>query len=137
MEVRAAFRTGKHLVRIATVLWIKNAPQRAHRLQVVCSKLFRQQIHFLDADSVLTSHAAAEFNALLQDISARLHSLAHLLRVAFIIKDQGVDITVTRMENVWDAQSILFRATADEAHNLWQLRTWHDAVLREKVRAQP
>src|SRR5581483_643021 len=135
-EIRAAFRSRKHLVRVATVLWIENAPQRAHRIQVVLRKLFFHEIDFFDADAVLAGHAAAEFDALAQNVMSGGESTPHLVRIAFIIKHERMNVAVAGVENIRDAQPMPLTARADETHHLRQFAARHHAVLRQEIRAQ-
>src|SRR5438094_9265775 len=62
-KIGAAFRAGKHLVRIAAVLRIEHPAQRAHRVQVVLRELLLHEINLLHSDSVFPRHATAQFDA--------------------------------------------------------------------------
>ncbi len=114
-------------------MWIENGSQSSHRIEVVLGELLGHEIDFFDADAVLTGHAAAEFDAFFEDFVADGDRIAHLLGIAFIVEDQGMDVTIAGMEDVRDAQAVFFAALANEAHDLGQLGARDDAVLREKV----
>src|SRR4051794_41017848 len=69
-EIGTAFGAGEHFVGIATQLWIKNTAKHAHGIEVVDGKLFGHEIDFFDADSMFACHAAAQFNASIENIVA-------------------------------------------------------------------
>src|SRR5579859_797889 len=127
-EIRAALRARKHLVRVAPALGIEHAPQRAHRVQINLGELLLHEIDLLHADPVLARRAAAHRDALLQDVMSRGQRPAHLVGLAFIVKNQWMDVAVAGVEHVRDAQAVLLAARADEAHHLREFRTRHDAV---------
>src|SRR5437016_3189000 len=136
-KIGATLRAGKHLVRIAAVLRIKHTTQRAHRVEVVLGELLLHEIYLFHTDAVLARHAAAEFNALVQNVVARRERAFHLIGIALIIQHQGMNIAVAGVKDIRDAQAVFPARRADEAHDLGQLRARHHAVLGEIIRTEP
>src|SRR6266513_4235181 len=93
-KIGATLRARKHLVRIAAVFRIEHATQRAHGVEVVLGELLLHKINFLDTDAMLARHAAAQFNALLQNVVAGRQRALHLIGIALIIKHQRMNIAV-------------------------------------------
>ena len=124
-------------MRIAAVLRIKHTTQRAHRVEVVLGELLLHEIYLFHTDAVLARHAAAEFNALVQNVVARRERAFHLIGIALIIQHQGMNIAVAGVKDIRDAQAVFPARRADEAHDLGQLRARHHAVLGEIIRTEP
>ena len=109
-KIGAAFRAGEHLVRIAAALGIEHAPQQPHRVQILRSELLRHEIDFLHADAVLARDAAAQLDALFQDLVAGGERAADLIRIAFIVKNQRMNVAVAGVKDVRNAQPVLLAA---------------------------
>src|SRR5262245_20845799 len=136
-EVSTTFGAWKHLMRIAAAFGVEHLTQRTHGIQIVFRELLLHEINFLHADPVLAGDAAAEFDALLQNVMSRLQRAPNLTRVAFVVKDQRMNVAVTSVKYVRDAQAVLCARGTDELHHLREFRARHDAILREIVRAEP
>src|SRR6185437_9569899 len=93
--------------------------------------------NFLHADAMLARDTAAELDALLENVVAGRQRAADLVRIAFIVKHQRMDVAIAGVKNVRNAQVIFFAHRTDELHDLRQLRTRHHAILGKVIRTKP
>src|SRR5262245_46411344 len=68
---------------------------------------------------------------------ARLQRATHLVRVTFIVKHERMNVAVAGVKNIRNAQTVLPAALANEPHHLRQLRSRHNAILRDEIRTEP
>ena len=82
---------------------------------------------------MLASDAAAGVDARLHDLSHRLvHALA-LVGIVRAVGDVGMEIAVTRMENVADQNVMLFTDRVNRLENLRQLGARNHRILDDEV----
>src|SRR3546814_14450854 len=89
-------------------------------LQVVLGEQNRHQVALLDADAVLAGQDAADLDAEAQDVGAEGFGLVQFARPVGVAEDQRVQIAVACMEDVGDAQSVLFGKLRDAFMHLRQ-----------------
>ena len=77
-----------------------NAAAAAASCQVVRREQLRHEVDLLDADAVFAGHAAAQADALVQDLVTRLQHPPHLIRVALVEEQDRVDVAVAGVEDV-------------------------------------
>ena len=94
--------------------------------------MFGHEVDFLDTDAVFARDATAEFDAFFEDVVAGLDGFGHLLRIAFIVEDEGMDVPITGMKNVRDAQAVFFAGLPDELHDLRQFRARHSCNAKPR-----
>ena len=111
--------------------------RRDHRGQVFGREELGHELHLLDADAVLAGDAAAEVDALVEDLVARQQDALHLLGVALVEQQDRVDVAVAGVKDVGDAQVVPLADVGDEPQDVRQLGARHDAVLRAVARAEP
>src|SRR5262249_29422835 len=91
----------------------------------------------LDADAVLAGHAAADANALVENlVTCRQHAL-HLIGVALVEQQDWMKVAVAGVEDVAHAETILLANASNFTQHVRQLRARHDAILRAITRRQP
>src|SRR6516164_7803959 len=79
---------------------------------------------------MLTGDAAAAAQAFFQNVVTGVQHALHLLAVAFVEKQNRVDVAVAGMKNVGDPDLVLFADALNLTKNMGQLRARHDSVLR-------
>src|SRR5262245_35503674 len=102
-EVGAAFRSGEHLMRIASIPGIEHATKRAHCFEIVGGELAFHEVDLLDTDAMLSCNASSKLDTLLQDVVACLQCVFYLNRIALVIKHQRMNVPVTGVEDIRDA----------------------------------
>ena len=94
MDVFHAAGSGgwQHLAWAATTIGIERESQVVHHVQIVGAEELFHEIDLLNADSVLAGDAAAEFDALRQNLIAGLQHALNLIFVAFVEQQNRVDV---------------------------------------------
>lgn len=123
-------------MRVATEIRIEDRAQRAHRIEVILGKLLGHEINFLDADAVLARHASTQLHTLVEDRFACGHGAPDLIRVAFVVEDERMNIPVAGVKNIRDPKIELGAGGGDEPHDDRQLGTRNDSILCQIIRAQ-
>ena len=72
-------------MRVAALLGVEGAAQHFHGVEVILRKLLGHEINFLGADAVFAGDAAAERDALFQNVMAGRQRALHFAGVAFIV----------------------------------------------------
>ena len=85
---------------------------------------------------MFAGHAAAEFDAFAEDLVARFEDSFDLFGVAFVEQQDRVDVAVSRVKDVDDAETVSLPARDDELQNLRQLGAWNNAVLSAVARTE-
>src|SRR5204862_4267373 len=124
-------------MRIAAIFRIEDPAQGPHGIEIILCELLLHEINLFDTNAVLAGNAAAEFNAFFQNVLARREGLRHLVRLAFIIKNQRMNIAVAGMKDIRDAQTKFLARALNETHDFRHSRARDDSVLREEIRAEP
>src|SRR5262249_17956985 len=97
---------GQHLRGAAPALRVEGVPQRDHRGQVLGAEQLGHERHLLDADAVLACDAPPHRDALVEDLVARPQDALHLVGVALVEQQDGMDVPVPRVEDVGDADLV-------------------------------
>ena len=85
---------------------------------------------------MLAGDATAERDARLEDLVAGRQDARRLLAVALVEEDDRMDVAVTGMKDVADAQAMARADPLDTREDLGKPRPRHDAVLRAVARRQ-
>src|SRR4051812_14061760 len=120
---------GKDLRRAAPALRVEGVPDRDHGGEVLGGEELRHERDLLDADSVFARDAAADADALLEDLVAGVQNALDLVRVALVEEEDGVDVPVAGVEDIGDPDVVTARDSLDEPQDVGQERPGHDAVL--------
>jgi hypothetical protein len=133
----AGARGREHLAGAAATFRIKRRLQPGHHQEIFGSKELGHEADFFHANAVLAGDAAAAADAFIQNLmTGRQHS-PHLVGVALIEQQYGVNVAVAGMENVADANLMLGTDPLNLAENVRQLSSRDDAVLATITRGQP
>src|SRR4029453_5285255 len=80
-------------------------------------------------DAVLAGGAAAQGDACFQDLAPRGQHTRDLGGNTLVEQQDGMDVAVTGVEDVADADAMTLGRTRDGAHDVGYLRARHHAVL--------
>src|SRR5579863_3475362 len=127
---------GDDLVGIGALIGIEDAAQLAHHDQVLERKYEGHLGHLFDSDTVLAGQTAAHFDACLQDVAAGLDRAPGLIGVALIVEHDRMDIAVTGVEHVADANVVAVADGDNRAQDVGQSRAWDHAVLGGVIRRE-
>src|SRR5438046_1349782 len=86
---------------------------------------------------MLSRHAAALADTLLQDLMTGRQNPLDLIRIALVEQDDRVQVAVASVEDVANPQIVLLADGLDSAEHVRQFRPRHDAVLRAVTRSEP
>ncbi len=93
-------------------------------------------MHLLDADAVLTGHAAPELETGEQDLPTGRQRARRLGGIALVVQNDGMDVAVAGVEDVADAEPVARARRLDAREDLGEPRARDDAVLRAVARRQ-
>src|SRR5581483_11375271 len=82
-------------------------------------------------------HAAANLDALLQDLAAGCQHSPYLIGIPLIKQQDWMDVAVTSMEDIADADLVFLADPANRTENVRQLGPRHHAVLGTVTIGQP
>ena len=86
---------------------------------------------------MLAGQAAAHLDAGLENLAADFDRAPHLVRVAFVVEHDRMDIAVAGVEDIADREPIEAAEHRDHAQNVGQPRARHHAVLGGIVGRKP
>src|SRR5262249_59422909 len=81
--------------------------------------------------------AATEGDAGLEDLAPGRQHRLHLVGVALVEEQDGVDVAVAGVEDVADAEPVALAGAGDRAQDVGDARARHHAVLRAVAGRQP
>ena len=87
-------------MRITPIVWIKDRANIAHHQQIFRTKNERHLLAFLNTDAVLSSQATTQVYTRFQNFLAGLDHPLSFARVALVIHQNRMNITVARVKNV-------------------------------------
>ena len=85
---------------------------------------------------MLARNTPAHGDTLIEDFVARQQHALDLVGILVVEEQDGVNITITRVENVGNPQVVPLTDGRDEAENVRQPGTWNNAILGAVGRAQ-
>ena len=102
----ARARGGEHFLRAAQSVGIKCVPHEFHCFQIVHPEKLVHEIDLLDTDAVFPGHAAAQFDAAVENLVARFQHTLHLIGVTLVEQQNRVNVAVARVEDVHNADVV-------------------------------
>ncbi len=127
----------EHLAGAAAAFRVKRRLQPGHHQEIFRSKELWHEVDFFHADAVLSGDAAAAPDAFIQNLMTSSQYSFHLVGMALIEQQNGVNVAVAGMENVADANLMLGADPLNLAENVGQLSSRYDAILAAITRRQP
>src|SRR6516164_306498 len=115
----AAFAQWKNLSRIQRRIWVECIVNSPHEVEIPVAEEQRHQFVFLHADAMFSRQRSAHFHAVTNNFLRSGDGLFKLFRVARIVEHDGVQVPVSRVKNVADAEPVLL---ADLLNTLQRLR---------------
>ena len=88
-----------------------------------------QQVEFLDPDAVLAGDGAAKLDAFADNVFASFHNPLDHAGFAVIEVEAGVEVAVSGVEDVGDADVVLGGDGVDEVEHLWEFGAGDDAIV--------
>ena len=104
---------GKHLLRVARSLRIECALHFKHGLQIRFGKLPIHEIALVESDAVFATQAAAHRHTGFGDFGAGGQHALRLLEILLIVEQDGMEISVARMKDIGDRDSVFARNRID------------------------
>ena len=118
------------------MVWVEDESEAFHRIEIVRGELLRHEVDFLDADAVFARDASSEFNAFVEDVVPCRNGSSDLIWIPLIIEDEGMDVAISCMKDVWNTKIVSATGLGNKLHDLWEFGSRDDAVLGEEVGAE-
>src|SRR3981189_2718103 len=99
-DFTAAFAQRKDFAGIERAIGIEGVVDAAHEVEVGVGEDEWHELGLFHADAVLAGKRAADFEAVTDNFGGGLHGAFELGGIARVVEDDGMQIAVTRAENV-------------------------------------
>src|ERR1700722_2948562 len=119
----AAFAEWENFPGIQRALRIERVVDAAHEIEIRIGEEKRHEFAFFHADAVFAGEAAADFDAVTNDLRGGFQRTLELFVVAKIVENDGMEIAIAGVEDVADVESELSADFLDAAERLRELRT--------------
>src|SRR5712691_856228 len=118
----------EHLPGITEPVRIEGVLEALHQREVGRREDERHEVHFLEPDAVLARDGAADLGAHLHDLGAGGDDARLFARLARIVEDVRMQVAVTGVEDVADAQAVRADDLVDAPEHVRQLRAGNHTV---------
>ncbi|MNH15879.1 hypothetical protein D3C79_755030 [compost metagenome] len=108
-----------------------------HQGDLVTIELSAHLVDFFSSYAVLACDAPTHFNTQLKDFSSERFSAFQFAFLVGIEEDQGVHISVARVEYVRYPQAVFIGKLLDSIENTRKLSTWNGSIHAVVVRRDP
>ena len=131
----AALQAGDDFAGVEQAFGVKGVFDAEHLCVFVGGKLHAHAVEFFDAHAVFAGDRAAHGHAGFEDVGTKEFAAAHLLGVAGVKQNEGVQVAVSGVKDVGAAQLVFGLHFGNGQQHVGQAFAWDGAVHAHVVGA--
>lgn len=116
----AVAAAGQQFGRAASAVGVEGVANGDHGGQILGREQLGHEGHLLDADAVLSGHAAADTDAFFEDLMAGMKNSLDLVAIALVEEQDGMNIAVAGMKHVRNSNVVAMGDILDETKDVRQ-----------------
>src|SRR5271157_1357456 len=100
----------------------------AHQVKIFVAEEQRHEFIFFHAHAVFAGERTTQLDTIAEDFMGSGDGVSKLQRIAWIVKDDGMEVAVTGVENVADGEVVFLADLGNLLQGLGELGAGNDAV---------